>query len=148
MYPKAGNMLHAIRHSLDNDESFRNILRGLNKTFYHQTVTTQQIESYVSKEARYDYSKVFDQYLRTTQIPKLEFYFTGDNKKVFYRWFNCIKGFNLPLVLKNDEARIRFIPTEEWASLELKGKEASLFDAAFIENMYYITPVLVPQKQL
>ena len=27
-----------------NDEKFRNILRGLNKTFYHQTVTTKQIE--------------------------------------------------------------------------------------------------------
>ncbi len=51
MYPKAGNMLHTIRQVIDNDEEFRMILRGLNKTFYHQTVTTKQIENYISKES-------------------------------------------------------------------------------------------------
>jgi aminopeptidase N len=103
MYPKAGNMLHAIRHSMDNDEKFRGILRGLNKYFYHQTVTTQQVENYISKNAGFNYSKVFDQYLRTTQIPKLEFYFDMDNKKVSYRWTNCVKGFNLPIALQNKD---------------------------------------------
>src|SRR5688572_13132131 len=82
MYPKAGNMLHAIRHSMDNDEKFRGILRGLNKTFYHQTVTSAQVENYVSKNAGFNYSKVFDQYLRNIQIPKLEFYFDNEKKTV------------------------------------------------------------------
>ena len=45
------------------------------------------------------YQKVFDQYLRTTQIPVLEYYFGDDRKKVFYRYSNCVAGFNLPLVL-------------------------------------------------
>jgi aminopeptidase N len=71
MYPKGGNLMHAIRHSMDNDELFRKILRGLNKDFYHQTVTSRQVENYISQKSGYDYSKVFDQYLRTTQIPKL-----------------------------------------------------------------------------
>ena len=141
MYYKGGNMLHAIRHSLDNDSLFRQMLRGLNKTFYHQTVTTRQVENYISKQAGYDYSKVFDQYLKTIQIPKFEFYLSSDNKKVFYRWTNCIKAFNLPLVLKNNTAKIRILPTEQWKNITLKGTEASLFDSSSIEKMYYITPV-------
>jgi aminopeptidase N len=141
MYPKSGNMLHAIRHGLDNDELFRKILRGLNQTFYHQTVTTQQIENYISKNLQFDYSKVFDQYLRTTQIPELDFYFGKDKKKVFYRYTNCVKGFDMPLILKNAEAKVRIIPREQWQSLILKDNEADLFEKAAIEKIYYINAV-------
>jgi aminopeptidase N len=146
MYYKGGNMLHAIRHSLDNDSLFRQMLRGLNKTFYHQTVTTRQVENYISKQAGYDYSKVFDQYLKTIQIPKFEFYLSSDNKKVFYRWTNCLKAFNLPLILKNNTAKIRILPTEQWKNITLKGSEVSLFDPSSIEKMYYITPVVYEKK--
>jgi hypothetical protein len=79
---------------------------------------------------------VFDQYLRTTQIPKFEFYIDG--KKVFYRWTNCVKGFNLPLFLKNGKNRVRINPTEKWESLQLKDDETDLFTEAAIEKMYYI----------
>jgi aminopeptidase N len=142
MYPKAGNMLHVIRHSMDNDNLFRNIMRGLNKAYYHQTVTSKEVENYISKQAKYDYSKVFDQYLRTTQIPKLEFYLSDNNKKVFYRWMNVVNGFNLPLALKSKDAKLRITPTEEWKSTELKGNEAALLDPTSIQKMYYITAVL------
>lgn len=141
MYPKAGNMLHTLRHSMDNDDLFRKILRGLNQNFYHQTVTSKQVEAYISKKSGYNYSKVFDQYLRTTQIPKLEFYL-GD-KKVFYRWTNCVKGFNLPVVLKNENTKIRFIPTEQWKSTELKEGQAPLIAKDAIVKMYYINVVAV-----
>jgi aminopeptidase N len=146
MYPKGGNMLHTIRHSMDNDDLFRKILRGLNKTFYHQAVTSAEVENYISTQAKYDYSKVFDQYLRTIQIPKLEFYFSDHKKKVFYRWTNVVKGFDLPIVLKSNESTIRIIPTEEWKSSDLNKNEASLFTASYIEKMYYITPVLIKKS--
>jgi len=139
MYTKGSNMIHAIRHSIDNDTLFRQIIRGLNKTFYHQTVTTQQIEEYVSKQAGYNYTKVFDQYLRTLQIPKLEFYFDAAHQNVSYRWTNCVKGFNLPLVLRSSSARVKIYPAEEWKTIKLKEGDASLFDADKIISMYYIS---------
>jgi aminopeptidase N len=142
MYPKGGNMLHAIRHGVDNDNLFRNVIRGLGKDFYHQTVTTKQIENYVSKQLNFNYEKVFDQYLRTTQIPNFEFYFNADKTKVFYRYTNCIKGFNLPLTLKNNSAKIKIIPTDNWQNISLNKEEQSLFDAEEITKMYYINPVL------
>lgn len=138
MYPKGANLLHTIRHSMDNDSLFRMILRGLNKTFYHQTVTTSQIENYVSKQSGFDYSKVFDQYLRNPEIPQLEFYFSKDKKKVLYRYTNCIDGFNLPLVLQNDKAKMRIVPTKEWNSKDINNDEPSLFNQAAIEKKYYI----------
>jgi len=138
MYYKSGNMLHAIRHSMDNDSLFRQILRGLNKTFYHQTVTAQQIEDYVSKQAGYNYSKVFDQYLKTTQIPELQIKISNNNKTVSYRWTNCVKGFNLPIVLKNNKSRVKIFPSEIWKNTRLKDSEAALFQKEAVEKMYYI----------
>ena len=79
MYSKGGNMLHTIRHIINDDEKWRAIMRGLNKDFWHQTVTTQQIETYISKKAGIDLSKIFDQYLRTTNIPLLQYKTDGKN---------------------------------------------------------------------
>ena len=138
MYPKAGNMLHAIRHGLDNDVLFREILRGLNKTFYHQTVTTRQIENYVSQKAGFDYSKVFDQYLRTTQIPVFEYYFSKKKQEVHYRYSNCLGGFNLPLTLKNSSSLIKIVPGTKWQTLHLKGQQTALFNESAISKMYYV----------
>jgi aminopeptidase N len=77
MYYKGGNMLQTIRHAINDDEKFRNILRGLNKTFYHQTVTTEQIENYISKNAGIDFSKVFDQYFSLNSLHKVVEYFNS-----------------------------------------------------------------------
>jgi aminopeptidase N len=138
MYPKAANMLHSIRHSMDNDSLFRQILQGMNRDFYHQTVTTQQIEHYLSDHAGFDYQKVFDQYLRTTQIPVLEYAVSSDGQTVSYRYTNCVSGFNLPLVLAGDQSKVRLLPTDQWKSTALAAGQATLFGADSIQKMYYI----------
>ncbi|MBS1641464.1 MAG: M1 family metallopeptidase [Bacteroidetes bacterium] len=136
MYPKSGNMLHSIRHAIDNDEKFRQILIGLNKTFYHQTVTTQQIESHISKQAGFDFSKVFNQYLRTTQIPILEFYKDSIAQTVTLHYTNCIEDFNLPIVISPTHKKI--IPTEKWQTIKLNTEEIEWFLKQNIERMFYI----------
>ena len=120
MYPKSGNMLHSIRQVINDDEKFRMILRGLNKTFYHQTVTTKQVEDYINKKSTHNFSKVFDQYLRTVQIPVLEYKI--DEYKLSYRYTDCVKGFNLPLKVsfsKEDKSEQWIKPTEKWNNLKL-----------------------------
>jgi hypothetical protein len=134
----SGKVHEAIRHGLDNDVLFRNILRGLNKKFYHQTVTTQQIEHYMSQQAGFDYQKVFDQYLRNLEIPDLEYYFSNDKQTLNYRYTNCVTGFNLPLTLKNEQAKVRIVPSGQWQQYKLKENEAPLFEKKFIEMFYYI----------
>jgi aminopeptidase N len=120
MYPKSGNMLHSIRQVIDDDEKFRQVLRGLNKTFYHQTVTTKQIEDYISKQSKIDFSKVFDQYLRTIMIPVLQYKIEGN--KVSYRYDSCVTGFNLPLKISfgnTDKSEQWIKPTADWQILTL-----------------------------
>ena len=77
MYYKGANMLHTLRQIVNNDEKWRSILRGLNLVFYHQTVTTQQIENYLSKHIGIKLKPFFDQYLRTVLIPKFEYQIKG-----------------------------------------------------------------------
>lgn len=139
MYPKAGNMLHAIRHSLDDDSLFRRILQGLNKRFYHQTVDAAQVEAYISRKAGYDYSKVFQQYLTTTQVPQLDFYFEGS--ALFYRYSNCIAGFNLPIVLGQGKARVKVIPSMQWQHVRLNSEQVRIFTAEHVEFLYYLKVV-------
>jgi len=139
MYPKGGNLLHAIKHSMNDNEKFRQILRGLNKDFYHQTVTSTQVENYISQKAGFNYGRVFDQYLRNTAIPKFEFELNGNT--VRYRYTNCIPGFNLPIVLKNNTTVLKLLPTDEWKTTELKANEASLLTVDAVKRMYYVDPV-------
>ncbi len=117
MYNKGANFLHTIRQVINNDETFRSILRGLNKTFYHQTVTAKQIEDYISKQAGIDFSKVFTQYLADTRIPTLEYKFDGG--KLSYRYTNCIAGFAMPLKVTLD-AEKWLKPTDQWQTLPTK----------------------------
>jgi aminopeptidase N len=138
MYYKGGNMLQTIRHAINDDEKFRSILRGLNQSFYHQTVTTQQIESYISKQSGIDFSKVFDQYLRTTQIPQLEYYYPADKKDIYYRWDSCVKGFNLRLVISKNNKTLTLNATQQWKSLKMNDTDSTLFDLDYLDKNYYI----------
>ena len=116
MYYKAGNMLHMIRQVMKSDKKFRKILTGLNKTFYHQTVTTAQVENYISEKAGFDFSKIFDQYLRTVQVPVLEYKI--ENKTISYRWDSAVAQFNLPLKVSFGKKEQWIKPTAEWQTIK------------------------------
>ncbi|MFL5808692.1 MAG: M1 family metallopeptidase, partial [Flavisolibacter sp.] len=99
MYYKGANLLHTIRQVINDDGKFREILRNLNRDFYHQTVTSKQVENYISQKSGKDLTKIFDQYLRTTKIPVLDLKFEGD--KIQYSWTNVVDGFSMPVKLTN-----------------------------------------------
>ncbi|MCH5596627.1 M1 family metallopeptidase [Niabella ginsengisoli] len=124
MYYKGGNMLHTIRQIINNDVLFKNILRGLNREFYHQTVTTEQVEKYMIDKSGKDLSKIFDQYLRTIKIPELQFKIEGS--QIAYKWANVVKGFNMPVKLINGKW---LYPTESEKKISLSnagGKELAV----------------------
>ena len=146
MYPKAGNMLHAIRHSIDNDEQFRKILRGINKEFYHQTVNSSQLEAYISKKAGFNYSAVFDQYLRNTQLPHLEIKVDSVSQQVSYRYTNCKQAFNLPVVLTRGSTKIKLLPTSSWSTVRLTRQQLELLSAEEIKKMYYLESTVSSMK--
>jgi len=120
MYPKGANMIHYIRQLMQDDVKFRKILRGLNQTFYHQTVTSAQIEGYIAKESGLKLDKIFDQYLRTVKIPTLEYHI--QNGMLSYRWTNVVDGFNMPVKVTISPGSFKFIePTASWKEIKTKG---------------------------
>jgi aminopeptidase N len=115
MYYKGGNMLHSIRHTINDDKKWRNILRGLNKKFRHQTVGTDKIESYISQESGIDFGLFFDQYLRTTKIPVLAYRIDGN--RLEYQYQNVVSGYDYPLRVRINGEFVSIKPTEEMQEL-------------------------------
>jgi len=132
MYPKGGNMLHTLRQLIEDDDKWRRILRGLNKTFYHQTVTSKQIEDYLSAQTGKDLTKFFDQYLRDTRIPTLEY--SIDNKKLKFRYTNIVKKFDMPIqVVINDKTQWIF-PKADWKTMPVDASDISIVPDFYVRS--------------
>ncbi len=135
MYYKGGNMLHTIRQIVGDDEKWRSILRGLNKTFWHQTVTGAQVEEYISQQAGVDLSKVFAQYLTTTMIPMLEYSINGAT--LTYRWTNVVPGFDMPVRVTLADSTYSVIrPTTSPQTTKLALHDPASFR---VDLNYYVT---------
>jgi aminopeptidase N len=117
MYFKGGNMLHLIRQLTKDDEKFRAMLIGLNKDFYHKTVTTQEIEKSIGEKLQLDLTGIFNQYLRTTKVPLLEY--KAEGRKVFYRWINVVDNLNIPIKVSFGKEEQWITPTTEWKKIKL-----------------------------
>lgn len=122
MYYKGANMLHTIRTIINNDEKWRAILRGLNETFYHKTVTTEEIENYMIEQSGLDLQPIFDQYLRTIDIPKLELKVEGKN--LSFRWVDCLDQFNMTIeIVSQKETILKLNPTTAWQTIKTKQED-------------------------
>jgi len=129
MYYKGANLLHTIRQIIEDDDLWRKILRGLNEEFYHQTVTTKQVEDYINNYSWTSLTSIFDQYLRSEKIPRLDYKF--ENDEFFYKWSNVIDGFDMPVKITLDNETSLFFPETKWKSTPIK-KEAIVVDRTSI----------------
>jgi aminopeptidase N len=135
MYYKGANMLHTLRQLVEDDDLWRQILRGLNKEFYHQTVTTQQIEDYISTKAGIDLSAFFNQYLRDTRIPTLEYKIT--NGILEFRYIDIVEGFDMPIKVKMNSKSEWIYPSPKW-------KTKAINDSEFeVEKDFYVNSIRV-----
>ena len=135
MYDKGSNLLHTLRQIAGDDEKWRQILRGLNSEFYHQTVTTAQVENYISEKMEMDLNPFFNQYLRDIRIPVLEYLF--NNKVLKFRWVNVVDNFEMPIEVIVKDKSIRIFPSKDWKELDVKSE-----DFYFDNNYYFKTKIL------
>jgi aminopeptidase N len=142
MYPKGGEMLHTIRQIVGDDEKWRDILRGINRTFWHQTVTARQVEDYISRRAGVKLDKVYEQYLTTIQIPVFEYRIEG--KTLSYRWTDVVSGFDMPLKVQLSPSGFTLLkPRETWRSTQLKIPP----EAFKVDSNFYVVAKRVPAAQ-
>lgn len=139
MYPKASAMLHSIRMSMNNDEKFRQMLRHLNKKFYHQIVTTPMIEKEISLYAGYSVKGIFTQYLTTTQIPSFDYISSMDGKTLKYRYSNAVNDFYLPLQIKVGKEILVLKPkVNQWQTIQLTPFQIDNLNLENVKNYFYI----------
>lgn len=132
MYYKGANMLHTLRQLIDDDQKWREILRGLNSEFYHQTVTTKQIEDYISEKSGIDLTAFFNQYLRTVKIPKLQLKVSGKTLK--YRYVDIVDDFDMPVRLSINQKKQWIQPNAKWQ----KFKASDAIDDLEVDKNFYI----------
>jgi aminopeptidase N len=140
MYYKGANCIHTIRTLINNDVLFRNILRGLNKEFYHKTITTQDVENYISKNANIDFSKVFDQYLRTTQIPKVNYQLKKQKSKWIYELTltDVVNDFKIKIPIKKEVCKLQSIILTDKKSTKVDVKPGTKIEDIISKNLYFI----------
>ena len=131
MYYKGANMLHTLRQLVNDDEKWRQLLRGLNKTFYHQTVTTQEIENYIGEFLELNLTAFFNQYLRDIRIPNFEYSIV--NNELNYRWSNVVEDFEMPIEIGVNKDNLWLYPNSDWQKIKIKASKIS------IDRDYYIT---------
>jgi aminopeptidase N len=133
-YYKGSAMLHMIRQII-GDTSFKEVLTGLSKEFYHQTVNTNEILNFFNRYTKKDFTKIFDQYLKTIQIPTLSYSFQDS---IFqYRWENCIKDFSMPVRITFDGKNYQFIfPSTQWQTSKVSPTSSKGFH---VDRNFYIT---------
>ncbi len=130
MYSKGANLLHTIRQLAKDDEVWRQTLRGLNEEFYHSTVTTKEIEEYISMRIGIDLSKVFDQYLRDYRVPIFEYEIDGGELQ--YRWNDVIDGFDMPIEVIVDGENQILNPSNEFKKIPIKNLYINVDDDYYV----------------
>jgi len=132
MYYKGSNLLHTLRQLVNDDEKWRQLLRGLNEKFYHQTVTTQEIETYMSEFSGLNLTAFFNQYLRDVRVPTLE-YSIKDNE-LSYRWINIVDGFQMPIEVEINEEKQWLYPTADWKKMEINSTKINIDRNFYIDH--------------
>lgn len=146
MYYKGANMIHLIRQITKDDKKFRDLLLGINKTFYHKTVTTGEVEEFIGTYLKMDLKGIFDQYLRTTKIPLLQYKIEG--KKIAYRWTDNVNNLVLPIKISLDTTgniQQWITPSANWKKLKT-GKRYDGKTFAVDKNFYVFTKNVLPAK--
>lgn len=112
MYYKGANMLHTLRTVVNDDDLWRNTLRGLNSEFYHQTISSKQVEDYLQEKLNINLTGFFDQYLREINLPIFEYKL--EKNTLQYRFTNTVAHFELPVRVLLDGVEIEVQATTNW----------------------------------
>lgn len=138
MYAKGSLMLHTIRNIIADDDVWFSIIKGLQKDFAMQTVTTAQIENYIAKKSDKNLSKVFDQYLRYKDLPVFEYRVKSETPfAIEYKWKADVEGFDMPVKATTGIGVREFIyPTPQWQTLEMPNLSQKNFKVA--EDLFFI----------
>lgn len=134
MYEKGALMLNTLRHIVNNDDKWWNILLKYSETFRHKIIDTKTVVDFFNTETDMNLTNFFNQYLRYANIPKLEL--RKSKGKLEYRWKADESKFNMPVDIKIKGKKNRLYPTNFWK--KTKSNINKIEDIEVLTNDYYI----------
>ena len=134
MYPKGALMLNTIRHIINDDAKWWKMLLKYSETYRKKIIDTQTVVDFFNAESGMDLTPVFNQYLRYTNIPELEF--RKDKNDIEFRWKADEPGFAMPVDITIKGKKVRLQPTNEWK--KLAGKVKSMDNIKVLKNNFFI----------
>ena len=115
-YIKGAWIMHTLRHVIDNDETWFNILKSFAVDNAKGHVSTEDFLNYVIHNTGNNYQIIFYQYFYNHKPPTLEYY--QDGTQFFYRW-DAVSGFNMPIDINVNGLERRIVPTKDIQEIEI-----------------------------
>ena len=107
---------------INDDEKWREILRWLNKEFFHKTIDYQDLVKYISTESGIEMKSIFAQYIQHTGIPTLEFQW--NEGKLYGRWIAEVQNFAMPVKIRVKGGKYQFFNlNQEFSEIILQDAE-------------------------
>ena len=109
-YVKGAWIMHTLRHVIDDDELWFDILKSFAVKNAKSHVSTEDFLNHVIYKTRYNFQLIFYQYFYTHKPPVFEYY--QDGNKFFYRW-DAVSGFDMPIDINLNGVELRINPKKD-----------------------------------
>ncbi len=118
MYPKGALLVNMLRNCINDDTKWWSILLEYCTTFKHKIIDNEMVITFFNTKSGLNLTPIFNQFLNQTNNPTLEL--KMKNKRLFYRWKNCVMAFNMPMDFVLKGKKIRITPTTTWKNSDIK----------------------------
>src|SRR5690554_158473 len=134
MYYKGALMLNTIRHIINNDEKWWQLILDYSHHFKHQIIEAKDVIEFFTTQSQINLKPVFQQYLYYSDLPELQI---ENTKKGFnYYWKTDVENFEMPVEIRLNEKTIRLNPTNKPQFYKTKKKKGNSIEVA--KNKFFI----------
>lgn len=139
MYFKGALFLNTLRSIINNDHLWWSMVYEFSYLFRGQNIYTPDVITFINQYFGIDLTKIFEQYLMFSDIPKLEIKYNSDS--IDYRWKTNVENFNMPILAGINDKFDYIFPTNEWQSLSIDANEIDQWNVD--TDKFYIDVVTV-----
>jgi aminopeptidase N len=113
-YFKGALMINTLRSVVNDDTKWWPLLHDFYQHFKYQNIMTEDVVAYFNQHTGMNLTPIFDQYLKHTQIPRLELLFGETPGMVTYKWRADEDNFAMPVRVGTPGHWQIIHPTTNW----------------------------------
>jgi len=142
-YYKGAWLLHTLKSMTNNDSLFFKMLKSWYNINIFKQVTTSEFVTFSSKVLNKDYTAFFDNYLKSTQIPKIEIKIKGtkSHSKIRIRMAKGFKNPNMRFWLNCSAGSYKIVPTDKWQRFKILSNKMEIGHLLMDWQKYYLVDV-------